>query len=611
MLKLTSALVLIAGCGTLGDTAGDSPVAVHAMGNAQKGPLATGSSVQVFPLDANLVPVGTVYSSQIADDLGSFELSFTISEPFVEIVVNGFYFDELTTNLSGAPVTLRAYARWQQASSLRVNLLTTMAESRIKFLVQQGASFDVAATQAKNELFAVFANDGTSFDDLVTMDITGAGANSAALIATSAVLLEHAASNSTSPGERVAALSLVAAQIASDLKDDGLASPSLARSLARAAHFLDVHVVETNLRSIYDRLGRAITVPALAPDVDPLANRYPWAAPVMTPTGGDDEAACAVGTKIYLAGSCDQTACGTHQLLEYDTVAGTVTARAAMPTARAYATCGVVGGKVYVLGGLSNGNDVSTAISNVDVYDPGTDTWAQKAPSPQPQFRRQVAVVNNQIYLVGSSGNLNVPSTALLDKYDPVMNSWTSLPAMSTPRATPAVCAFGGKIYVFGGFDRVSPPTILTLQSIEVFDTSANTWSARMPMSSPRAWAGCSEIGGQLYIVGGENLGVALFANNDRYDPSSDTWTALTPVGSSKRGARCYGRERQHLRVRLAPDRCLRPSQGMKAVSGWRIRGRRSVITRRMRADEGIDEAAAGWARDNDSIVESSKMKAG
>ena len=144
-----------------------------------------------------------------------------------------------------------------------------------------------------------------------------------------------------------------------------------------------------------------------------------------------------------------------------------------MPTARAYATCGVVDGKLYVLGGLSNCNATQSTLANLDVYDPATDSWTQRAPSVQPQFRRPVASVNGQLYLVGSSGDLNQVATNSLDRYDPGSNTWSSMPAMATGRIVPAVCSAGTSIYVFGGFAR-STTAITPLASVEVFDTVAN-----------------------------------------------------------------------------------------------------------------------------------------
>ncbi|MGH6873542.1 MAG: hypothetical protein ACREDW_00895, partial [Aestuariivirgaceae bacterium] len=107
---------------------GGASGAVTIQGSAQKGPFIRGSSIQVFPLDASLAGTGSVFSSQISDDLGSFRVAASINAPFVEVVANGFYYDELATTpsrLSSAPLTLRALAP-ASSTDLRINVLTTI-----------------------------------------------------------------------------------------------------------------------------------------------------------------------------------------------------------------------------------------------------------------------------------------------------------------------------------------------------------------------------------------------------------------------------------------------------------------------------------------------------
>ena len=158
---------------------------------------------------------------------------------------------------------------------MRVNLLTTIAEPRIKLLVQQGAPYVDALAQATNELFAAFAIDGSAVGDLVTLDLTGANDGAAALIGVSSVLLEYASEQAAAPSERVAELSLATSQIATALKTTGSLPTALTKALAKAAHDLDIGTIESNLIGIFVELGTHIVLPEIDPYVDPLAARYP------------------------------------------------------------------------------------------------------------------------------------------------------------------------------------------------------------------------------------------------------------------------------------------------------------------------------------------------
>jgi len=59
----------------------------------------------------------------------------------------------------------------------------------------------------------------------------------------------------------------------------------------------------------------------------------------------------------------------------------TWTQKADMPTPRMTHTSAVVNGKIYVIGGVSS-EPGWEGLSNVEEYDPATDTWTRKADIP-------------------------------------------------------------------------------------------------------------------------------------------------------------------------------------------------------------------------------------
>jgi hypothetical protein len=94
----------------------------------QKGPFAIGSEITVTAVDTTLSPTGTVYNTQTSDALGDFALSSKISTPQVEIVAQGFYFDELSDQLSASQIQLRGISELSVNNSPTVNALTTLQE---------------------------------------------------------------------------------------------------------------------------------------------------------------------------------------------------------------------------------------------------------------------------------------------------------------------------------------------------------------------------------------------------------------------------------------------------------------------------------------------------
>lgn len=104
-------------------------------GSVQKGQFIQGSVVTIQELNERLQPTGKSYQTQILDDMGSFELTSDIDSRYVEIIAEGFYFNEVTGNLSDAPLTLRSLSDLAMEGKSNVNLLTSLETPRIKYLV--------------------------------------------------------------------------------------------------------------------------------------------------------------------------------------------------------------------------------------------------------------------------------------------------------------------------------------------------------------------------------------------------------------------------------------------------------------------------------------------
>ena len=79
-----------------------------------------------------------------------------------------------------------------------------------------------------------------------------------------------------------------------------------------------------------------------------------------------------------------------------------------MPTARFYLTVGVIGGKLYAIGGqTANGN------TNVnEAYNPSTNSWATKAPMPTTRIGVGIGAIAKILYAVGGEGNAGYLTTA-------------------------------------------------------------------------------------------------------------------------------------------------------------------------------------------------------
>lgn len=102
-----------------------------------------------------LLATGESFPSVIKDDLGSFAISAEVTAPYLELKAEGYYFIENTGETSTSPIYLNALASSSQ-EKININLLTTLTSGRIKKLINEGKSFEVAKNKQKENLLTFF-----------------------------------------------------------------------------------------------------------------------------------------------------------------------------------------------------------------------------------------------------------------------------------------------------------------------------------------------------------------------------------------------------------------------------------------------------------------------
>ncbi len=86
---------------------------------------------------------------------------------------------------------------------------------------------------------------------------------------------------------------------------------------------------------------------------------------------------------------------------QYDPATDTWTRKGIMPVATSQMAAALVGDKIIVIGGWrSSGNSPYKA---VQIYDPETDTWTREADTPFLRACCSASVVNNRIYVIGGT----------------------------------------------------------------------------------------------------------------------------------------------------------------------------------------------------------------
>jgi len=194
-----------------------------------------------------------------------------------------------------------------------------------------------------------------------------------------------------------------------------------------------------------------------------------------------------------------------------------------MSTGRTGLAVAAVGNSLYAIGGrTATGGPCSgggfAELASVERYDVNTDTGTTVASLPSPRSDLAAAAVGGKIYVFGGCRG----PTAILsdvDVYDPVTDTWSTAPTdMPTARAAMyAVETTGGTVYVIGGWDGVGAG----LSTNEAYKVSQDQWTTGLPpMPTARAEAGAVGHNGKIYIVGGATPGFgASVAANEAFKP--------------------------------------------------------------------------------------------
>ena len=272
-----------------------------------------------------------------------------------------------------------------------------------------------------------------------------------------------------------------------------------------------------------------------------------WTRKADMPTQRSSFDTCIVNGKIYAIGGEIDKLVGDVSISTvemYNPKTDTWERKADMPTARAYVSTSVVDGKIYAIGGLEmkkrNGGYDIKELPTVEMYDPVTDTWTQKADMPTPRST-STCVVDEKIYAIGGVGsNRKQRRLATVEIYDPATDTWAKSQSMNHARDGLTTSVVDGEIYAIGGVGWPQIPNHPGpfLASVEVFNPKTHRWREKAEMPAPKSTHTASAINGKIYVMGGGFRGNGLYmylSTIEIYDPQTDKWTQEPdmPVGKS------------------------------------------------------------------------------
>jgi N-acetylneuraminic acid mutarotase len=544
------AVLALSGCGGGGGSPSRAPpTPMVVQGAVQKGPFIVGSTVLINRLDSRGRSTPSTLLAEIDDSIGSFSFETDESGP-AQIVATGYYFSELTGQISDGVLTLKALYEVSDETRqvAHVNILTHLINDRVLELISDGQpSLHEAITQAEDELVAALSDalvipDLNEFSALSLYDSAASQNNplgNAYLLALSTGFYKYAKTKAQEFGTATdAELTLTLNRFSDDLADDGRLQPGpFIREFVTAIRSLSPETIAANLRSrsLVD-YPQGLGVPDISVFLNLCAGNFdcPWSAGAPMPLRLAGHATAVHAGKIYVFGGGEAgRLCCSDAVYAYDPVANEWTPKRRIPHASevllgsAFTAAHTIGDTIYVV----LGHTASLLDNKHYAYDPVADQWSTRAARPTYRENFASAAVNGRLYVIGGIGEIgNGPGDygsadeikSHVEVYDPASNSWSTGAPLPMALMGARACVFGSEIYVFGGSSVAGRE-----RSILTYNTTSNSWSAKSPMPNTRSAFDCVAVDGAAYLVGGFGL-TSYFGTVERYDPFVETWSSPT-----------------------------------------------------------------------------------
>ena len=175
----------------------------------------------------------------------------------------------------------------------------------------------------------------------------------------------------------------------------------------------------------------------------------------LPPLPGDPRGhltASSLQGKVYVAGGVNSYVVPTSDdLCVFDPETNGWTTQN-LPRPRSHHAAVVLNDKLYLIGGdYRLVHDDTIVITEVDVYDPSTTLWSQAAPLPTPRSALGAVVLGGKIYVIGGIDRAVGAEVASVEEYDPSADRWRVVTSLPEPRQRFSTAVIGNTGYVIGG----------------------------------------------------------------------------------------------------------------------------------------------------------------
>ena len=251
-----------------------------------------------------------------------------------------------------------------------------------------------------------------------------------------------------------------------------------------------------------------------------------WIQKTSAPFDAFENAAAAVDGKIYLFGGNESN---QSHLQIYDVANDSWSFGAHIPENPGnHISAQSIGTKIYLIGGIN------PETSKLRIYDTLTDSWSEGAPITADGAvfavgSTQSAVLGGKIYVFGGLHFGTDTNQSIV--YDPLSDTWSDLPDVPFGLSHGGIGTDGSKIYIFSGRKGPNFPSTGPVNATQVFDPATNTWAVVPIQDRLYGRTGLGDVpfvSGEFIVMGGENIVTEIVSKfTDAFNPITGQWRVL------------------------------------------------------------------------------------
>jgi hypothetical protein len=296
-----------------------------------------------------------------------------------------------------------------------------------------------------------------------------------------------------------------------------------------------------NAPAVLLRSGRVLVVGGMGPGpaalasaeiYDPDTGSWSMAASMAWARIGHTATVLSNGSVLVAGGyvtcpdsmqPCDAASNGAEI---YDPAAGTWSAAGTLNTMRRYHAATLLeDGRVLVAGGASSSCSPTTSqclyssVSNAEVYDPATGSWAATGSMGSARQSPQVLLKDGRVLAAGGAkcsimSNPGLPAITACSQltsaelYDPATGTWSPTGSLNDHHGEPLTLLCTGDVLVAAGYDPDGGDSVASTLSVsaELYDPAAGVWSFTGSMTTGRDMTAVVRLAdGRVMVAGGQS----------------------------------------------------------------------------------------------------------